>query len=100
MKRMATVPMQHPDAAVAKTASRASFKFIGVSLVLPERYTCVRSVWFSHTFVMQAVQATARAMAQRCHNECSAVARWSMSASVWQGEGVMRSRSVPRGTVG
>jgi hypothetical protein len=30
----------------------------------------------------------------------NAVTRWSMSASLWSGDGVIRSRSVRRGTVG
>ena len=45
-------------------------------------------------------QATARASAQCDHRSARAPIRWSMSASVCSGDGVMRSRSVLRGTVG
>lgn len=41
-----------------------------------------------------------RARAHCDHSSDSACTRWSMSASVWTGDGVMRSRSVPLGTVG
>ena len=50
--------------------------------------------------VMVEGYATCRARAQRVHSDDSAAARRSMSASVWAGVGVMRSRSVFFGTVG
>src|SRR6266536_5617203 len=41
-----------------------------------------------------------RGRASRRHTPTSASASASINASSWQGVGVMRSRSVPRGTVG
>ena len=41
-----------------------------------------------------------RSAATAAQTACSASTRCSMSASVWSGDGVMRRRSVPRGTVG
>ncbi len=46
------------------------------------------------------VHQAARRRRKRDHTVSSARTRWSMSASECTGEGVIRSRSVPRGTVG
>jgi hypothetical protein len=50
--------------------------------------------------ILAQPHATARDSAHCDHSSDSAKTRWSMSASLCSGVGVMRSRSVPRGTVG
>ena len=48
----------------------------------------------------QAISQAALARPTSAQISASACTRCSISASVWCGDGVMRSRSVPRGTVG
>jgi len=48
----------------------------------------------------QAATPPTRLMLQRVQSSSSAVTSLSIISSVWAGDGVKRSRSVPRGTVG